>query len=65
MGDLMLLLDRSALLRRRTLSVLSSRPELFQRLVEMHTGEPSIPTLLAGCAHLGWGLATAPLFPGS
>jgi flavin-dependent dehydrogenase len=65
MGDLMLLLDRSSHLRRHTLGVLASRPALFERLVEMHTGEPSLPTLLAGCAHLGWGLATAPLFPGS
>ncbi|MCU1324953.1 MAG: monooxygenase, FAD-binding [Bryobacterales bacterium] len=65
MGDLMMLLDRSGILRRRALRVLSDRPRLFARLVEMHTTEVTIPELLAGCANLGWQLATASLFPGS
>jgi flavin-dependent dehydrogenase len=39
MTDFMLLMDRSAFLRRRSLAALERRPELFRKLLAMHVGE--------------------------
>ncbi|HEX4748549.1 MAG TPA: FAD-dependent monooxygenase [Bryobacteraceae bacterium] len=39
MADFMLLMDRSAFLRRRSLAALERRPELFRKLLAMHVGE--------------------------
>jgi menaquinone-9 beta-reductase len=43
MAALMLLLDRSAWLRRRTLAVLAGRPALFREMLAVHVGEQSLP----------------------
>jgi len=47
MATMMLLLDRHAWLRRRTLPVLAARPELFRAMLAVHVGEASLPRFLA------------------
>jgi flavin-dependent dehydrogenase len=53
MGDLMLTLDRSGILRRRALRALAARPALFDGLTAMHMGEARYPAFLNNCARLG------------
>jgi hypothetical protein len=45
MADFMLLMDRSALLRRRTLRTFESHPHLFSNLLAMHVGRLAFPVL--------------------
>lgn len=58
MGDLMLLLDRSRWLRRRTLQAMASRPNIFKNMLAMHTGESSIFDFATSGLALGWRLLT-------
>jgi flavin-dependent dehydrogenase len=58
MGDLMLVLDRSRRLRRRTLRAMASQPRLFARMLAMHVGELSLFDLAANGLALGWRLLT-------
>jgi flavin-dependent dehydrogenase len=60
MGDLMLTLDRSAMLRSRALHALAARPALFAGLTAMHTGEARFPAFLNNCARLGVGMLLQP-----
>ena len=59
MADLMLLMDRSALLRERSLAAFESHPHLFANLLAMHVGEwtPARFAITATC--LGWQVITA------
>jgi len=60
MADLMLLMDRRHGLRRRALSALSRRPDLFGRMLTIHTGNASPLALgLRGATSLGWHMLTA------
>ncbi len=58
MADLMLLLDRRARLRRRTMRALAAHPPLFSRLLALHLREGSIFPFFAGTFTLGWRLLT-------
>jgi len=58
MGDLMLMLDRSRPLRRRTFRAMASQPRLFARMLAMHVGELSLFDLAANGLALGWRLLT-------
>jgi len=58
MADLMLLLDRRARLRRRTLQALAAHPPLFGRLLSMHLEEHSIFSDFFNTFSLGWRLLT-------
>ena len=58
MGDLMLVLDRSRRLRRRTLRAMASQPRLFARMLALHVGELSLFDLAANGLALGWRLLT-------
>jgi len=59
MARLMLLLDQSPSLRRRTIRALSSNPEIFANLVAMHVGESSFADFLSGAMlPLGWRMWT-------
>lgn len=60
MADLMLLMDRRHILRRRALSAFARKPELFGRLLAIHTGNASPFALgLRGTTALGWHMLTA------
>ena len=59
MARLMLLLDGRPRLQRRTLQVFRKRPEVFQRLLELHVGVLSPLHLAVDGLTLGWGLLTA------
>jgi menaquinone-9 beta-reductase len=60
MGSLLLLLERSAALRRRVVAALASDPALFSRLLAVHTGTaPGAPAALATFLRLGLRFATA------
>ena len=55
----MLLMDKSATIRQRTLRALQSRPELFARMLSVHVGElPLLKFGLGSLADLGWELLT-------
>jgi flavin-dependent dehydrogenase len=58
MASLMLTMDRSAWLRRRTLSALSARPELFANLLAAHVGPLMLGQFAATAASLGWMIVT-------
>ncbi|SPF44719.1 Monooxygenase, FAD-binding [Candidatus Sulfotelmatobacter kueseliae] len=59
MARLMLTLDGRPRLQRRTLQVFESRPQIFQRLLELHVGaRPPVRIVWDGLS-LGWGLLTA------
>ncbi len=60
MADLMLLMDRQPGLRRRALSALSRRPDLFGRMLAIHAGSASPLAMgLCGTTSLGWHMLTA------
>ena len=60
MASVMLLMDRRHGLRRRTLRAFSSRPELFRRLLAIHTGAASpLAFGLRGATSFGWRMLTA------
>jgi flavin-dependent dehydrogenase len=57
MSELMLLMDRSCLLRRRALRALSVDPSLFSRILAIHTGAlPPLAFAVPGTLSLGWRL---------
>jgi len=58
MAALMLLLDRHARLRRRTIRALSAHPALFSRLLSMHVEENSLVPYFLNTLSLGWRLLT-------
>lgn len=56
----MLLMDKSSLLRRRTLAALEEEPALFQRMLSVHVGKLPLANFGAGpLARFGWQLVTA------
>lgn len=59
MARLMLTLDGRPRLQRRTLQVFRKHPEIFQRLLALHTGNLSPLHLALDGLTLGWGLLTA------
>jgi flavin-dependent dehydrogenase len=60
MSELMLFMDKSPLLRRRTLRALSADPSLFGRMLAIHTGALSPLSFgVHGTLILGWRLITA------
>jgi hypothetical protein len=60
MSEVMLLMDKSHLLRKRALRALSVDPSLFARMLAIHTGAlPPLPFAVQGTLTLGWRLITA------
>jgi flavin-dependent dehydrogenase len=60
MSQTMLLLDRSALLRRHTLAAFARSPQLFARMLRVHVEESPLRWLGdGGVLQLGWDLLTA------
>jgi flavin-dependent dehydrogenase len=59
MAGFMLMLDRSAWLRRRALGSFAARPDLFSKLLAAHVGLLNVPQFAATAATLGWEIATA------
>jgi len=59
MARLMLMLDGRPRLQRRTLQVFESRPQIFQRLLELHVGARPPARIVWDSLTLGWGLLTA------
>jgi len=59
MARLMLTLDGRPRLQRRTLQAFKKRPDVFQRLLELHVGALSPLHLALDGLTLGWGLLTA------
>jgi menaquinone-9 beta-reductase len=59
MAQLMLTLDGRPRLQQRTLQVFRRRPDIFQRLLELHLGGLSPLDLALDGLSLGWGLLTA------
>jgi flavin-dependent dehydrogenase len=56
----MLLMDKSSLLRHRTLTVFQQQPDLFERMLSLHVGNLSLSNFGAhALARFGWGLVTA------
>ena len=56
----MLLMDKSATLRRRTLATFDVEPELFQRMLSVHVGEIPLTSFGAGAlARFGWQMVSA------
>ena len=56
----MLLMDKSSLLRRRTLAAFQERPALFERMLSVHVGMLPLMDFGAGAlARFGWQLVTA------
>jgi flavin-dependent dehydrogenase len=58
MAGLMLLLDRRGGLRSRAIRALAGRPNLFARILAMHTGELSTTDFLSNGLALGWRMLT-------
>jgi menaquinone-9 beta-reductase len=56
MAEMMLLLDRRARLRRRTIRALAADPPLFSRLLAMHLEKDSIFPCVVNTFSLGWRL---------
>jgi flavin-dependent dehydrogenase len=56
MGDFMLTMDRWPAVRRRAMAAMAARPQLFEGLVAMHTGDLRPAAFAATCAALGWGM---------
>jgi menaquinone-9 beta-reductase len=56
----MLLMDKSSLLRRRTLAAFQEEPALFERMLSVHIGKLPLANFGTGSlARLGWQLVTA------
>ena len=58
MGELLLTLAKQEGLRTRSIRTLAKRPELFARLLAVHTGRGAWGDLLSAGAHLGWRFLT-------
>lgn len=58
MADLLLMMGRRNWLRRRTLSVFSTRQNIFSGMLAMHVGALPPASFAANCLALGWGLLT-------
>jgi flavin-dependent dehydrogenase len=58
MGNLLLTLARNEKLRTRSIRMLGKRPQLFARLLAVHTGRAALGDLLSAGAHLGWRFLT-------
>jgi menaquinone-9 beta-reductase len=55
MAQLMLLMDRSAWIRRKALRLFASQPAIFSKIIAIHAGEPSAEALKARVVFdLGW-----------
>jgi flavin-dependent dehydrogenase len=59
MARLLLLMDRSAVMRRQGLRALAARPRLFERLLALHVGVRRPADLPRALVSLAWGLAVA------
>ena len=59
MAGFMLLLDRSTVLRTRTLAALAANPHLFASLLASHVGPLKPARFAATAATLGWEIVTA------
>ena len=60
MARTLLLMEKSARVRRRALRALATNPALFQRLLAVHVGElPLRKFVVPGALDLGWGILTA------
>lgn len=59
MAEFMLLLDRSAWLRRQALQALASRPDLFANLLATHVGSLNFRQFAATATSLAWAIAAA------
>lgn len=56
----MLLMDKSSVLRRRTLAAFEQQPSLFERMLSVHVGKLPLANFGAGTlARFGWRLVTA------
>jgi menaquinone-9 beta-reductase len=58
MADFMLTMDNRRWLRRRALTALAARPQLFGGLLAMHVGAARVSDFAADCAALGWRILT-------
>jgi hypothetical protein len=58
MGDLLLMLGRNDRLAGRLIGTFARRPQLFSRLMEIHTGEPALGDWLSVGARFGWQFLT-------
>jgi flavin-dependent dehydrogenase len=58
MGNLLLTLAGNDTLRTRSFRMLANRPQLFARLLAVHTGRAALGDLLSAGAHLGWRFLT-------
>ncbi len=55
MTRLLLLMDMSSFIRRKTLRLFECRPELFSKIIAIHTGKPSDAAFdVKAIANLGW-----------
>jgi menaquinone-9 beta-reductase len=60
MGRSMLLMDKSSLLRRRTLRALASRPRIFDRMLSVHVGAVALTSFgISTAISFGWQFLTA------
>lgn len=59
MADFMLLMDRSTLLRERSLAAFESHPHLFANLLAMHVGEWTPARFAVTATSLGWQVISA------
>jgi len=58
MGDLLLTLAGNDKLRTRSIRTMANRPQLFTRLLAVHTGQPALGDWLSTGAQLGWQFLT-------
>jgi len=58
MGNLLLTLARNDSLRTRSIRILEKWPQLFARLLTLHTGRAALGDLLSAGAQLGWRFLT-------
>jgi flavin-dependent dehydrogenase len=58
MGNLLLTLAKNNRLRTRAIRILANRPQLFARMLAVHTGRAALGDLLSAGAHLGWRFLT-------
>lgn len=56
MADMMLMMDRSALIRRRALKAMSTRPKYFANMLAGHVGALKPIELLQASLQLGWNI---------
>ncbi len=59
MGDLLLLLGRNEWIRSRALRMLNQHPQVFARMLALHSGNAEWPDLVSAGAQLGWRFLTA------